>query len=683
MYERLMGRAEIGAIAQLLVGPCNYQPAGSFLPSVHFDLKLAEARNCLLLQKSCASTSEEQNAINTCREIADSSYAPSRSRAWAYYLLGLFELRSARSSGALHNLWRGASNTEVIAEGPGVAQSIVAARKFFASSLMQFGRGSDMLTRNVLRCLALASGPELSGKVSAMSACAMIHASIGNASRGRIARTVGEGKQGCTENRITLQDVFLSLDIDPTEPARIEKFFHEVQGRIPKSWKFVAVALCPTGELLVNSLELSDTEQEMATQTVCIFPDVDESGDHINAYDEIVKPLDALIQKSQDQLQGVNHEVANNTFGEDQRKREWWADRNKLDFDLQALIERVESKYFGSESARIALLGVSHFDDLPCGNLASRFEAARLSDSSVLSERAEDTKGISANSREAIRKQPGGRGRSKQRILADSCTFLILDENLTRFPFEGMPCFEGKTVSRLPSLSFLLAKLVETETDQEGVLSVNAERTSFILDPESNLGGTKQRLLPFIESLSSRQTYPWKGTIGSAPPSDFIEEALMTEGGLLLFFGHGGGQSYFSRSQLEKLISSKDDSSASRSGKSSVILMGCSSGRIISVNRKDTRSVEQLPIYYEPEGIALSYLSAGAPCVVGNLWDVTDRDIDRFSLAMLEEFFDGEDKPTLPKCVANARSACKMKHIVGCAPVCYGIPVHLLRSDEA
>jgi len=62
---------------------------------------------------------------------------------------------------------------------------------------------------------------------------------------------------------------------------------------------------------------------------------------------------------------------------------------------------------------------------------------------------------------------------------------------------------------------------------------------------------------------------------------------------------------------------------------------------------------------------------------------VTDRDIDRFSLAMLEEFFDGEDNPSLAKCVATARSACKMKYIVGCAPVCYGIPVHLLRSDEA
>ena len=27
-------------------------------------------------------------------------------------------------------------------------------------------------------------------------------------------------------------------------------------------------------------------------------------------------------------------------------------------------------------------------------------------------------------------------------------------------------------------------------------------------------------------------------------------------------------------------------------------------------------------MYFEPEGIALSYLQAGTPCVVGNLWDI-------------------------------------------------------------
>ena len=45
-------------------------------------------------------------------------------------------------------------------------------------------------------------------------------------------------------------------------------------------------------------------------------------------------------------------------------------------------------------------------------------------------------------------------------------------------------------------------------------------------------------------------------------------------------------------------------------------------------------------------------------------------------MALLEDFLDpqGEMK-TLPLCVAEARSVCKMRHIVGCAPVVYGVPV--------
>ena len=42
--------------------------------------------------------------------------------------------------------------------------------------------------------------------------------------------------------------------------------------------------------------------------------------------------------------------------------------------------------------------------------------------------------------------------------------------------------------------------------------------------------------------------------------------------------------------------------------------------------------------YYTPEGIALSYLFTGTPItyVVGNLWDITDRDVDGYVFWMLK-----------------------------------------------
>ena len=109
--------------------------------------------------------------------------------------------------------------------------------------------------------------------------------------------------------------------------------------------------------------------------------------------------------------------------------------------------------------------------------------------------------------------------------------------------------------------------------------------------------------------------------------------------------------------------------------------------------------IEEAPLYYEPEGVALSYLCAGAPCVVGNLWDVTDHDIDRFSVSMLDHFLGRRNATTpyedtetrqnsseagrsLAACVSLSRSACKLPHLVGCAPVCYGVPVHLMPEGK-
>ena len=62
--------------------------------------------------------------------------------------------------------------------------------------------------------------------------------------------------------------------------------------------------------------------------------------------------------------------------------------------------------------------------------------------------------------------------------------------------------------------------------------------------------------------------------------------------------------------------------------------------------------------------------------VVANLWDVTDRDIDRFSSALFKAF---EENPaaSVPILVHEARKACVMKYLVGAAPVIYGVPITL------
>ena len=90
-------------------------------------------------------------------------------------------------------------------------------------------------------------------------------------------------------------------------------------------------------------------------------------------------------------------------------------------------------------------------------------------------------------------------------------------------------------------------------------------------------------------------------------------------------------------------------------------------------------------------------LCPGCPVAVANLWDVTDRDIDRFSQGVLSRWLGEEaeqisaEQPSeveqsvcVSLSVASSRGACRLSSLIGAAPVCYGIPVvvNLLKAPE-
>ena len=62
--------------------------------------------------------------------------------------------------------------------------------------------------------------------------------------------------------------------------------------------------------------------------------------------------------------------------------------------------------------------------------------------------------------------------------------------------------------------------------------------------------------------------------------------------------------------------------------------------------------------------------------VIANLWDVTDKDIDRFSSSLFKSF-DEAATTSVPILVHEARKACLMRYLVGSAPVIYGVPITL------
>jgi len=267
--------------------------------------------------------------------------------------------------------------------------------------------------------------------------------------------------------------------------------------------------------------------------------------------------------------------------------------------------------------------------------------------------------------------------------LEDPCAILVLDEHLLRFPFESMDMFSNITVTRVPSLPFVLATLLETESLHSNVTpKVDARKVKYVLDPESNLSESASTLGPALNSIASKNGWgEWENVVGQIPSSEFMSQTLLEENGLYLYCGHGGGEKVISRSRVEEFISGRID--GIRGCRATIVLMGCSSGKLQSVNTpKENPSGRVHAMHYEPEGIAVSYLFAGAPCVVGNLWDVTDRDIDRYCLTLMEDFVQSQEDNippnsplSLAKCVGNARRACKLRFIVGSAPVCYGVPV--------
>ena len=66
---------------------------------------------------------------------------------------------------------------------------------------------------------------------------------------------------------------------------------------------------------------------------------------------------------------------------------------------------------------------------------------------------------------------------------------------------------------------------------------------------------------------------------------------------------------------------------------------------------------------------------------VANLWDVTDRDIDRYSKALLAAWLrkagasgEGAGGGGAAEEVAESREACRLPSLIGAAPVCYGRP---------
>ncbi|KAJ2332169.1 separin protein [Coemansia sp. RSA 2681] len=216
-----------------------------------------------------------------------------------------------------------------------------------------------------------------------------------------------------------------------------------------------------------------------------------------------------------------------------------------------------------------------------------------------------------------------------------------------------------------------------------GAATADGTRVFYVLNPEGDLHRTQANFEEYLQISGQRH---WHGIIGRRPTPHECESGLSTSD-IFMYFGHGGAENYISRTQIRGLHPRSC---------SVALLFGCSSGQLKPAGE------------YDATGTAVDYLIAGCPALVGNLWDVGDKDIDRFAARLLAAW--GLDrmsaseiavKPIMPsadntlptaaagaacfsrlpvslaEAVCEARKACRMSFLTGAAPVVYGIPVYL------
>lgn len=251
-------------------------------------------------------------------------------------------------------------------------------------------------------------------------------------------------------------------------------------------------------------------------------------------------------------------------------------------------------------------------------------------------------------------------------------SILVLDNALQCFPWESLPCMRGRSVSRVPSLACLRRLIGEQRrpggrTQEDGARAgsgqeaaghyVSAKSGAYILNPSSDLDKTLSSFEKPLRSLGDG----WMGVVSRAPTEQEFEEALATRD-LVLYFGHGSGSQYIRHKTVRRMDKCR----------AAVLLMGCSSASLPDVGE------------FERQGPVRNYMMAGCPAVVGTLWDVTDRDIDRLAGRIFEEWgllpqHSGEKRSgvSLPQAVAVARDVCILKYLTAAAVCVYGVPVYI------
>ncbi|ETV96923.1 hypothetical protein H310_09785 [Aphanomyces invadans] len=394
---------------------------------------------------------------------------------------------------------------------------------------------------------------------------------------------------------------------------------------VPSDWNVLVLKKCNDSDLIVHRIQNNG-----ASPVTVVLPGF--------AIDKFMKATALVIERSKDTLSGHTAEEA--ATWTSSQKKQWWKQRVHLDGQLKLLVDKALAHLSFYRCLLIPRPNPLPIDvETSIAAIFKRHPALSPMHQEIISSLMY-TYATHLVHEDLVKEglKFCGVPWTSQSLPRQSATMAVppgltlLSTNLHGFPWEGLfP--PGFPVSRLHSMAPLF----------DGVSwSVSRQSVHYIVNP----GGDLLNTATFLHPILTRGRTEWQWSTCDDPS----DAASIFAKDVFLYCGHGSGERYIGRQVVEHLTKCPV-----------ALLMGCSSARLTPFG------------LYEPEGMLASYLEAKSPAVVGMLWDVTDRDLDRLSLALLETWFNTD--ASLCQALANARDECKLPCLNGLAAVCYGLPV--------
>ncbi|KAG7121695.1 Separin like protein [Verticillium longisporum] len=459
-----------------------------------------------------------------------------------------------------------------------------------------------------------------------------------------------------------------------TDVARFQRDYVNI---IPAAWSVVSISLSENRhDLCITKLQADHTPFVLRLPLErAVSRDADtEVFDFEQGHGELLEVIRLINESCHDEGRDWSAKGA---------KAAWWQEREALDKRMKQLLDNIEQIWLGG------FKGI--FSQHPRrDDLLSRFQKAfqKTLDKHLPSRR--QVRGKKVNTAPKITLDPRildlfvglGDPASPDFDLDEALTDLlyfvvdILQFHGERNAYDEID-FDSIMLETYDALQAYHAGLKSSDPQDDAVAgektpaghTISAKKGTYILNPGSDLPNT---LGTFQKPLSTLDA-TWSSVV-SRTPSEAEFEAALRDSDVLLYFGHGSGAQYIRSKTIRRLDKCR----------AAALLMGCSSASLTEAGE------------FEVHGPVWNYMMAGCPAVVGTLWDVTDRDIDRFAGRLFEEWglmvrgsfpvdkwsagpanLDVVATRSVVEAVVKARDAVRFRYLTAGAVCVYGIPVYV------